>query len=333
MADQENLFNPSMYEPKRTKKAKRKENKTTEVDETNYTVERHGKLEVFIPNDTNLELPLEITLEATRRASVAYQTGQVQLNESLLKLDKKTDKTAERPVEEAGIHGTSTVAKAKDLSATDTTRANGTSGTVMTTEKKDGDVFDSSGTTVRRRKRRVADTSELGKLFENEAKPTDDTSQSKQSTENSAAKELSYDEMLAIIFNILNKRREDSENTRTLNVDLKVDYHGTKKTLLYNFEEICSQMHRSMNHVVAYLSSELRQQTAIDHDNVLSFKARISATQLRGAIRTYIRDYVQCNACLSYNTLLSRDGRMYLVHCEDCSASRTVPAISKFSDE
>lgn len=331
MADQENLFNPSAYEPKRAKKTKRKENKTAEIDETNYTVERHGKLEVFIPNDTNLELPLEITLEATRRASVSFQIGQMQPTESLLKLDKKADKAAEKPVEDADPKNMSAVVK--DLATADATKANGASGAAATTEKKDGDVFDSAGTTVRRRRRRVADTSELGKLFESSTKPADDANQPKQAAENSSVKELTYDEMLTIIFTILNKRREDSDNARTLNVDLKVDYHGTKKTLLYNFEEICSQMHRSMNHVVAYLSSELRQQTAIDHDNVLSFKARISATQLRGAIRTYLRDYVQCNACLSYNTLLSRDGRMYLVHCEDCSASRTVPAISKFCDE
>ncbi|EFO62560.1 Eukaryotic translation initiation factor 2 beta subunit [Giardia lamblia P15] len=330
MTDQENLFDPSAFEPKRAKKTKRKENKTAEVDLTNYTVEKHGKLEVYIPIDTNLELPPEVTFEATRRASVAYQNNQVQTTESLLKVDKKVDKTVEKPVEE--MEGRSTVNTAKQSLPIDDAKAGGTSGVVVP-ERKDGDVFDSAGTTVRRRRRRVADTTELGKLFENSAKSTDDTGQPKQPVESSSVKELTYDEMLTIIFTILNKRREDSDNARTLNVDLKVDYHGTKKTLFYNFEEICSQMHRSMDHVVAYLSSELRQQTTIDHDNVLSFKARISATQLRGAIRTYLRDYVQCNACLSYNTLLSRDGRMYLVHCEDCSASRTVPAISKFSDE
>ncbi|ESU35312.1 Protein Translation Initiation Factor 2 subunit beta (IF-2b) [Giardia duodenalis] len=330
MADQENLFDPSAFEPKRPKKTKRKENKTAEVDLTNYTVEKHGKLEVYIPIDTNLELPPEVTFEATRRASVAYQTNQAQAAESLLRLDRKADKGAEKPVEETEARtATST---AKQSSPADDAKASGASGTVVP-ERKDGDVFDSAGTTVRRRRRRVADTTELGKLFENSAKSADDTGQPKQPTESSSIKELTYDEMLTIIFTILNKRREDSDNARTLNVDLKVDYHGTKKTLFYNFEEICSQMHRSMDHVVAYLSSELRQQTTIDHDNVLSFKARISATQLRGVIRTYLRDYVQCNACLSYNTLLSRDGRMYLVHCEDCSASRTVPAISKFSDE
>lgn len=277
-----------------------------------------------------MELPPEVTFEATRRASVAYQTNQAQAAESLLRLDRKADKGAEKPVEETEARtATST---AKQSSPADDAKASGASGTVVP-ERKDGDVFDSAGTTVRRRRRRVADTTELGKLFENSAKSADDTGQPNQPTESSSIKELTYDEMLTIIFTILNKRREDSDNARTLNVDLKVDYHGTKKTLFYNFEEICSQMHRSMDHVVAYLSSELRQQTTIDHDNVLSFKARISATQLRGVIRTYLRDYVQCNACLSYNTLLSRDGRMYLVHCEDCSASRTVPAISKFSDE
>lgn len=330
MADQENLFNPSAFEPKRTKKIKRKENKTADVDLTNYTVEKHGKLEVYIPIDTNLELPPEITLEATKRASVAYQSSQNQPAESLLKFDKKADKTAEKPIEEAETQSVS--GTTKEPLPTDGAKVGGTNCASMA-ERKDGDVFDSAGTTVRRRRRRVADTAELGKLFENSAKPAEEANESKQVTENSSVKELTYDEMLTIIFTILNKRREDSDNARTLNVDLKVDYHGTKKTLLYNFEEICSQMHRSMDHVVAYLSSELRQQTTIDHDNVLSFKARISATQLRGAIRTYLRDYVQCNACLSYNTLLSRDGRMYLVHCEDCSASRTVPAISKFSDE
>lgn len=226
MADQENLFDPSAFEPKRPKKTKRKENKTAEVDLTNYTVEKHGKLEVYIPIDTNLELPPEVTFEATRRASVAYQTNQAQAAESLLRLDRKADKGAEKPVEETEARtATST---AKQSSPADDAKASGASGTVVP-ERKDGDVFDSAGTTVRRRRRRVADTTELGKLFENSAKSADDTGQPNQPTESSSIKELTYDEMLTIIFTILNKRREDSDNARTLNVDLKVDYHGTKK--------------------------------------------------------------------------------------------------------
>lgn len=113
---------------------------------------------------------------------------------------------------------------------------------------------------------------------------------------------------------------------------------GTKKTLWTNFQEICSMMRRSPDHVFQFMMAELGTEGSIDGNQRLVIRGKFVPRYIESLLRKYVGEYVICQMCRSYNTTLKRDqtSRLYFVECipadtsaekGGCGSSRSVAPI------
>mmetsp|Transcript_39849 Transcript_39849/g.64612 ORF Transcript_39849/g.64612 Transcript_39849/m.64612 type:complete len:309 (+) Transcript_39849:144-1070(+) len=106
---------------------------------------------------------------------------------------------------------------------------------------------------------------------------------------------------------------------------------GTKKVVWINFPDICQQMHREPNHVLAFVMSELGTSGSLDANQRLAIKGRFNPKQIENVLRRYIAEFVQCQMCRSFDTTLTRDpvSRLFFLRCEACGSQRSVTAIKQ----
>ena len=115
---------------------------------------------------------------------------------------------------------------------------------------------------------------------------------------------------------------------------------GTKKTLWVNYQEICKMMRRNPDHVFQYMMAELGTEGSIDGSQRLVIKGKfvpqvhliivniffpsrihyiISIFKyIESLLKKYIKEYVICQMCKSFNTSLTRDSvsRLHFVQCQ-----------------
>jgi len=102
---------------------------------------------------------------------------------------------------------------------------------------------------------------------------------------------------------------------------------GTKKTVFANVTDICKRMHRSADHVIAFLFAELGTTGSVDGAGRLVIKGRFQQKQIENVLRRYIVEYVSCKTCKSPDTLLEKENRIDFVSCQSCGSRRSVSAI------
>jgi translation initiation factor 2 subunit 2 len=104
---------------------------------------------------------------------------------------------------------------------------------------------------------------------------------------------------------------------------------SSKKTLWVNFQEICTMMQRSPDHVYAFFMAELGTEGSIDGNQRLIIRGKYVPKYIESLLRKYVVEYVTCEMCRSPNTDLQKDGasRLYFCHCRDCGSSRSVAPI------
>lgn len=141
-----------------------------------------------------------------------------------------------------------------------------------------------------------------------------------------------YDFLLQRVFNILkasNPGLAGAKRRYTLKPP-NVVRDGTKKCAFTNFKEICNQMNRPQEHLLAFTQTELGTTGSLDGNDCLILRGRFTAKHIEGLLRKYIAEYVQCTMCHTLDTKLEKDSstRLYSVTCKACGAGRTVQAIS-----
>ncbi len=104
---------------------------------------------------------------------------------------------------------------------------------------------------------------------------------------------------------------------------------GTRKTVWANFQEICTLMKRTPDHVFSFVVAELGTEGSVDGNHRLVLRGKYVPKVIESLLRKYIVEYVTCQMCRSPNTTLTRDSvsRLYFVHCQDCGSSRSVAPI------
>jgi len=104
---------------------------------------------------------------------------------------------------------------------------------------------------------------------------------------------------------------------------------GTKKTVFTNFNAICQCLHRTNEHVLAFLLTELGTSGSIDGEKRLILKGRFMPKALESVLKKYIVQYVMCSMCRSPDTALRKEAstRLFFLDCSSCGASRSVEAI------
>ena len=67
-----------------------------------------------------------------------------------------------------------------------------------------------------------------------------------------------------------------------------VQREGSKRTLFVNVEDICKRMHRSPEHVIQFMFSELGTSGSVDGSKRLVIKGRFQQKQIENVLRRYI---------------------------------------------
>mmetsp|Transcript_12309 Transcript_12309/g.36173 ORF Transcript_12309/g.36173 Transcript_12309/m.36173 type:complete len:243 (-) Transcript_12309:134-862(-) len=142
--------------------------------------------------------------------------------------------------------------------------------------------------------------------------------------------DYTYDDLLDRVVRILHDNNPDLIEKKRRNMKPpQLTRVGTKKTLWVNFQEICTMMQRSPDHVYQFFMAELGTEGSIDGQGRLVIRGKYVPKYIESLLRKYIVEYVTCQMCRSPNTELTKDSgsRLYFCKCGDCGSSRSVAPI------
>lgn len=140
---------------------------------------------------------------------------------------------------------------------------------------------------------------------------------------------FNYEMLLTRIYNILKANNPAlSEKTKLVIKPPQIVKATGKRTFWVNFVEICNQMKRAPEHVLAFVTAELGAEGSINEEKML-LKDKFNTKQIESLLKKYINEYVICSLCKTSNTVLIKDSntRLYILKCESCQSTRTVTSI------
>jgi translation initiation factor 2 subunit 2 len=142
--------------------------------------------------------------------------------------------------------------------------------------------------------------------------------------------EYTYEELLDRVVKLLHANNPDLVEKKRRNIKPpQLTLMGSKKTLWVNFQEICTMMQRSPEHVFQFFMAELGTEGSIDGNQRLVIRGKYVPKYIESLLRKYVVEYVTCEMCRSPNTTLERDSgsRLYFCSCKDCGSRRSVAPI------
>lgn len=142
--------------------------------------------------------------------------------------------------------------------------------------------------------------------------------------------DYTYDELLDKVVDLLQTNNPTLVEKKKRNIKPpQLQLLSSKKTLWVNFQEICTMMQRSPEHVFQFFMAELGTEGSIDGNQRLVIRGKYVPKYIESLLRKYVVEYVTCEMCRSPNTDLKKDGasRLHFLHCRDCGSSRSVAPI------
>lgn len=107
--------------------------------------------------------------------------------------------------------------------------------------------------------------------------------------------------------------------------ELEISVVG-KHTVIKNFSQYCAAINRDPKHVAKFLFKELAIPGDLEGGRLVLFQ-KFSDARIKAVLDDYFRDYVFCRECNSKDTVLLKQGRITLLKCEACGATRSVPKL------
>jgi len=106
---------------------------------------------------------------------------------------------------------------------------------------------------------------------------------------------------------------------------VKGHIEGTK-TIITNYSQIASALHRDPQHLLKYLLRELAAPGNIDGPRLI-FGKKIGSSLINEKIEKYANEFVICKDCKKPDTILLKEGRVLILKCTACGAKH--PIMSK----
>ncbi|BFZ54402.1 translation initiation factor eIF-2 beta subunit [Savitreella phatthalungensis] len=201
--------------------------------------------------------------------------------------------------------------------------------------------------TAKKKKKKKVDTSAFEAELGTAEQDGDDDDQNEVTTTDAAAdldgqnesagepwlnsdRDYSYKELLGRLFKVHRANNPDAdsgEKRKYTIVPPNVQREGSKKTCFANLADIAKRMHRSSEHVIAFIYAELGTTGSIDGAGRLILRGRYQQKQIETVLRRYIMEYVTCKTCRSPDTVLVKENRLFFLDCEQCNSRRSVQAI------
>lgn len=142
--------------------------------------------------------------------------------------------------------------------------------------------------------------------------------------------EYNYDELLNLVVDLLQTNNPALVDKKKRNIKPpQMTMLTSKKTMWVNFQEICSMMQRSPEHVMAFFFAELGTDGNMDGNQRLIIRGKYVPKYIESLLRKYVVEYVTCEMCRSPNTCLKKDSgtRLHFLECSDCGSRRSVAQI------
>ena len=142
--------------------------------------------------------------------------------------------------------------------------------------------------------------------------------------------EYTYDEMLDLVVNLLQTNNPTLIEKKKRNIKPpQMQMLTSKKTMWVNFQEICSMMERSPEHVMAFFFAELGTDGNMDGNQRLIIRGKYVPKYIEFLLRKYVVEYVTCEMCRSPDTELDKSSatRLYFLKCSNCGSERSVAPI------
>ena len=97
------------------------------------------------------------------------------------------------------------------------------------------------------------------------------------------------------------------------------------KTIITNFNQICSYLRRDPNHLLKYLLKELATSGQIKGDRVI-LQIKVSSSRVNEKIQEYVKEFVFCHECKKPDTELVKKDTFIFMHCLACGARKSMRA-------
>jgi len=131
-----------------------------------------------------------------------------------------------------------------------------------------------------------------------------------------------YEEMLNMIYT------DDEKNVSTTKLIIQppiIYRDGAKHTIFENIEIICNRFNRTVNHLKSFIESELSISISIMNDGrSVRMQKLWQPRQIETIIKNYAKIYVRCPSCMTYDTNISKVGKLSFINCHFCGASRVI---------
>lgn len=132
--------------------------------------------------------------------------------------------------------------------------------------------------------------------------------------------DITYDKLLDRISDNLSKVEVKSDVR--LEIPKAETFWIGQKTFFRNFNTYPKLLRRNVGHFLLFLSKEFATSASVDGDRAI-FIGRKTPDSFDFIINRYIRSFVLCSVCGSYDTTLDKVKRLYFVICEACGAKST----------
>lgn len=151
----------------------------------------------------------------------------------------------------------------------------------------------------------------------------------KKQNDNDILKTLSgftYKELLEqCIQSIIAIRNKSSVEPKKLSDPIKVKYEN-RKTIIYDFANICIELNRTIEHVSAFILTELSTEGSVRNNNSFILGGKFSIIIIENILNRYKNIFVYCKSCNSYRTTILKDQvtRLMFMTCVNCNSHQSI---------
>lgn len=131
---------------------------------------------------------------------------------------------------------------------------------------------------------------------------------------------MNYEEMLDRIYQKLPEKKVSGERFEIPSANSFVEGN---KTIVTNFDEVCSKIRRKKEEVAKYLFKEMAVPGSIQGERLV-LQGKINAKLLNSKIATYVEQLVICKECKRPDTHIELHGNVKVLVCEACGAKAPV---------
>lgn len=115
-----------------------------------------------------------------------------------------------------------------------------------------------------------------------------------------------YVQLLDEIYETISENNElfGNKNTNISKPDIK---YQNRKTFWFNYGKNCEQINRTVVQLKKFFEKELAVETSINEKSNLILRGKYNFNLIASTYKKYIKNYVQCTTCKSFNTEIVRN--------------------------